>query len=91
MRMPSGNFVGYLVVAIMFSGFMALTWESNKIFLGLNHHRNRTELIQLHDQVAVSMSAADAAQVLERFRSSHLARAVSGHARRIRMAHFNAL
>jgi hypothetical protein len=68
---------GYSTVALVCAGggliaWVWLDWDRNASLLRLNHHRNRTELIQLHDQVAVGVSAADAAQVLDRFRSSHL-------------------
>ena len=65
LAMALGSAAGVLIIS-------ALDWDRHASLLRLNHHRNRTELIQLHDQIAVGMSAAEATQVLERFRSSHL-------------------
>jgi hypothetical protein len=60
-----GCAAGVLIVGVF-------DWDRQASLLRLNHHRNRAELIRLHDQIDVGMSAAQASQVLERFRSSHL-------------------
>ena len=70
--MPEYSAVALVCAAGGLLAWVWLDWDRNASLLRLNHHRNRTELIQLHHQVAVGMSAADAAQVLDRFRSSHL-------------------
>jgi hypothetical protein len=71
MRIPWYNVIGLVCIAGVLTGIV-LTWDHHKSRFRFNSERNRAELIQLHDQFALGMSAEDATKVVERYRSSHL-------------------